>query len=517
MTKPTLETRSSGILHHPTSLPGPHGIGDIGRPAEQFVRFLADAGQAWWQMLPVGPPGGGGVSPYYATSAFAGNPLLVGLDGLFEDGLLSQNDLAPDRSFPPDQIRFGEVTAFKTPRFRRAFAAFAADRNPDLQEEFYGFRSSCSGWLPDFALFCALKDAHGGRAWSGWPEDLRSRKPSALAGARARLETEVHFHEFIQFAFHRQWTRLRTLAHSLDIGLIGDAPIFVAHDSADVWANPDLFCLDKQGRPTVQAGVPPDYFAKTGQLWGNPLYRWERMRERGYDWWLARLSAILQRFDAVRLDHFIGFHRCWEIPADAETAEHGRWVYVPGRDFFETVQRSLGRIPLIAEDLGIVVPEVKELRDRFHFPGMRVLQFAFGTDLEADNYRPHSYPRRCVVYTGTHDNDTTTGWWNDRGSEASTRTPEQIEREREVVRLYTGTDGKRIAWDMIRVAMVSVADLAVFPIQDLLGLGSEARMNKPGTQEGNWGWRQSPDSLTPESGQALRAMTKVTGRLPPRS
>ncbi len=513
----TLDRRASGVLLHPTSLPGPHGVGDLGPGAERFAAWLAESGQAWWQMLPMGPPGGGGVSPYYATSAFAGNPLLISLDRLAEDGLLGRDDLIPrGAAFADERVRFGAAGEFKLPRLRKALRAFETGASAAARDLLDAFRSANCGWLPDFALFCALKDDQGGRAWTDWPADLRRRVPSAVAAARDRFAAEVRFHEFLQFVYVAQWSRLREACRRLGVGLVGDMPIFVAHDSAEVWSNPELFCLDAQGRQTVQAGVPPDYFSATGQLWGNPLYRWDRLQATGYEWWLARLRAQFVQFDLVRLDHFIGFHRCWEIPFPAKTAERGRWVLVPGRDFLETVRRVLGRIPLIAEDLGLIVREVEELRDRFEFPGMRVLQFNFGTDAEADKYRPHSYPRRCVVYTGTHDNDTTVGWFRDPGTKKTAKEREQMRAERALALHYLGTDGREIHWDMLRLALQSVADLAIIPMQDVLGLGTEARMNVPGTTEGNWDWRMRGEAATPDLARRLFTLTKICGRLPAR-
>jgi len=342
------------------------------------------------------------------------------------------------------------------------------------------------------------------------PDRLREKR--ALDRARSELADELGYQRFLQFAFDLQWSRLRTRCRELGIGLIGDIPIFAAHDSADVWSHRELFSLDSQGRPEVVAGVPPDYFSTTGQLWGNPLYRWDVLRRRGYGWWIDRFRATFERFDAVRIDHFIGFHRTWEIPVDAPSAMHGRYLPGPGAHFFEKVGEALGELPVIAEDLGVVTPEVKALRDRFGFPGMRVLQFAFGNDPEAPHYQPHNYPRRCVVYTGTHDNDTTMGWYLDRGGPASTRTPEEIAREHAFALRYLGSDGREIHWDMIRAAMLSVADVAIVPLQDLLGLDSRARMNRPGTLAGNWEWRVRADRLTPALADRTALLAQTYGR-----
>lgn len=504
-----LGVRSAGILLHLTSLPGPHGIGDMGPEAHAFIDMLGDAGQSWWQMLPIVPPGYGS-SPYAAISAFAGNPLLLSLDQLAKEGLLGPEDLrAP--GLPAGRVDFEAVERFKRPLLRRAFLAFDARADRAALRDFRAFRRRNADWLEDYALFAALRDRHAGSPWTEWEPGLRDRKPAALEKARRSFDADVRFHLFLQFQFHRQWLDLREHAHRRGVGLIGDAPIFVAHDSADVWARPELFWLDKKGSPLKVAGVPPDYFSKTGQLWGNPLYRWDAMRRRGFDWWISRLRSAFERFDAVRLDHFIGFYNCWEIPGGSPTAELGRWVRAPGAELFARARKALGPLALIAEDLGVVKPGVKALRDRFGFPGLRVLQMAFGTDAEAESYKPHSHPRHCVAYTGTHDNDTSFGWFNDRSVDTSTRTPAEIEIERAGVLRYLGTDGREIHWDLIRHALLSAADTAIIPAQDLLGLGSEARMNRPGTESGNWSWRLEGAIPQPVRRRWLE-MTETYGR-----
>lgn len=484
---PSLARRASGVLLHPTSLPGPGEWGDLGPEAFRFADFLAEAGQRWWQMLPIGPVGAAD-SPYLSSSSFAGDPRLVSLEALARDGLL------------PRAQRSGSREAW----LRYAFERFRS--RPRALSELAAFRNRCRHWLPDYALFEALRNAYRGATWTAWQAPLRDRHPRALARARRALATEIRFHEFVQYAFERQWAALRAHCADRGIGLIGDVPIFVSHDSADVWAHPEIFRLDARGRPQVVAGVPPDYFSRTGQLWGNPLYRWEVLRRRGYDWWLARLRAAFARFDAVRLDHFIGFHRYWEVPAGARTAVHGRWRPGPGAPFFEAVFRSLGRVQLIAEDLGRITPEVEALRDRFGLPGMRVLQFAFGSDPGSERYRPHRYPRNCVVYTGTHDNDTLVGWF--RGASAP-----HVARERAFALRYAASDGREVHWDFIRLAWSSVANTAIVPAQDLLGLGSEARMNTPGVPTGNWRWRLRPRQLGPPIARRLRELTETYGRL----
>jgi len=507
--RPSLEQRASGVLLHVTSLPGPHGIGDLGPQAHEFVQFLSHASQAWWQMFPLGHPGMGN-SPYTSISAHAGNPLLVSLDYLREDGLLTPDELRGDGDRNPGRVDFERAWAFKLPRLRRAYERFC-ERSRD-RTKFDHFCKKNAAWLDDYALYSALKDEMRGSAWTQWPADLRRRKPSALRQAADDLGREIGFYQFIQFEFDQHWERLRDACRHKGIGLIGDLPIFVAHDSADVWANPDLFYLDGTGNPTFVAGTPPDYFSSTGQRWGNPLYRWNVMKKDGYAWWVTRFKSLFERFDAARLDHFIGFQRCWRIPAKDATAAHG--VFMPGpRDhFFQAILRKLGKLELIAEDLGLVTPEVKALRDRFAFPGMRVLQFAFGTDPEAGNYLPYSFPHNCLVYTGTHDNDTTVGWFHDNGSHGGTRNRDEIRRERENVLRYVGTDGREIHWDLIRLAFQSVANTAIIPAQDLLGLGSDARMNTPGTGEGNWEWRFRKGDFDSRVVDRLLSMTEIYGR-----
>jgi 4-alpha-glucanotransferase len=471
---PDLDQRASGVLMHLTSLPGPHGIGDLGPAALEFVDFLAEAGQAWWQMLPVGPTGTGN-SPYMSTSAFAGNPLLIHIES---------GKLRPPK-FPRGRVDYPRVRRFKMAELRKTFERKRSRRDDSEQAE---FESRESDWLEDFALFCALKGANRGAGWTRWPEELRLRRPGALERARSRLEEEVRFHKFLQFVFARQCRALRDYSRRRGIGLIGDVPIFVAHDSADVWANPELFHLDGAARPSLVAGVPPDYFSRTGQLWGNPVYRWPVHRRTGFAWWIRRLKSVASRFDAARLDHFIGFVRGWCVPAGARTARKGRWMRGPGAEFFRRVLPRINSLSLIAEDLGKVTPEVEALRDRFGLPGMRVLQFGFGDGPDAQE-PPHRYPRSCVVYTGTHDNDTLAGWLSDLGSGASTRTRNEIRRERERVIRYSGADPTDDLWRLIRPAFHTAAKLVVVPTQDLLGLGTEARMNRPGRPRGNWEWR----------------------------
>jgi 4-alpha-glucanotransferase len=493
---PKLSDRTAGLLLHPTSLAGAAENGDLGPEARAFIDFLADADQRWWQMLPVGPPGYGN-SPYSAESAFAGSAALISIDRLVEDGLLS----AAQRGQPRGEL------------LRAAFAAFRAGGGSPEADHFI---AASAGWLDDYALYRAIKRAHGDRQWTHWPAELRDREPRVLAEAGAALADEIAFARFVQWRFARDWRALRTYAHARGIGLIGDIPIFVAHDSADVWQHRELFTLDDAtGEPALVAGVPPDYFSATGQRWGNPLYRWDRMRADGFAWWIERFRATLGAFDALRLDHFIGFARYWEIAAHEATAVNGHWREGPGVPFFAAVREALGELPLIAEDLGAMTPEVHALRDRFELPGIKVLQFAFGTDPSAPDFIPHNYPRRAVVYTGTHDNDTTWGWFHDPGSDGGSRSPAQTERERQAALHYMGAGpegASDIHWRMIRLMLMSVANVAIIPVQDILGLGSEARMNRPGVGQGNWSFRLTPGALTPALAARLRDLTVTYGR-----
>jgi 4-alpha-glucanotransferase len=505
-----LHQRRSGILLHPTSLPGPHGHGDLGPEAHDFMRFLAKAGQSLWQMLPVVPPGGGD-SPYDSPSSFAGSPELVSLRYLVEDGLLDASDLiAPARLRDCVRARYGAARRFRVRRLRKAFDRFRAGVALHGLDE---LRERERFWLPDYTLFAALKQHRGNSPWFTWPAELRRREPGALLAARTELKDEIAYHEFVQLLFDRQWQRLRGHARHLGVLLLGDMPMFVAHDGADVWQHQELFQLDEQGERRAVAGVPPDYFSADGQRWGNPLYDWARLRDTGYAWWIERLRSNLRRFDAIRLDHFIGFHRYWEIPAHSPSAREGRFVEVPGHDFFGKTRDALGDLPFIAEDLGIVTPEVEKLRDDFGMPGMRVLAFAFADGAEA--YLPHRFHQRCVVYTGTHDNDTMRGFLEapERAHDAHER--QQLARQRDRALAYSGSDGREPHWDLIRSALASVADTAIFPIQDVLGLGTEARMNVPGTADGNWGYRLRAELLSSAVAAKLTKLTETYERCPP--
>jgi 4-alpha-glucanotransferase len=508
----TVAARVAGVLLHPTSLPGPYGIGELGSEALSFLDFLQETGQTLWQVLPLGPTGYGD-SPYQSFSSFAGNPLLVSLDRLAEQGLLDPAELARHPGFPREQVDFGHVSEHRRPLLAKAAAAFEKHAGAEAREAKETFVARQAAWLPDFALFTALKRANAGAAWNTWDAALVERDPAALDKARRELAREVREVEFEQFAFFEQWAAVRAAARERGVRIMGDVPIFVAHDSADVWAHPEIFQLRRDGRAAFQAGVPPDYFSATGQLWGNPLYRWDALARTGYAWWIDRLRAVFGLVDLVRLDHFRGFEAYWEVPGDAETAVDGRWVKGPGAALFKAVHEALGDLDIVAEDLGVITPEVEALRDGLGLPGMAILQFAFGSDAHGNDFLPHNYPKRKVVYTGTHDNDTVVGWWS-AGVGDSTRTQVEVDRERERALAYVGGDGSQIHWDFIRTLFVSVADIAIVPLQDVLGKGREARMNLPGRGHGNWGWRYAAEELTPEVRKRLLAITDGSGRSP---
>lgn len=490
--------RSAGLLLHPTSLPGPYGIGDLGPPAYGWIDTLAQAKQRWWQILPLGPTGYGD-SPYQAFSAFAGNPFLVSPQYLREDGLLDGGDL-DGVQFPAQRVDFGPVIEFKNRLLARAWQNFGTGRAPKLRSLFDSFVREHGGWLEDYALFMALKDANGGRSWQEWPTEARRRDPAFLRQARTEHADTVGLHQFRQFLFFRQWQAVRDYAARRNIRIIGDIPIFVSPDSADVWANPGLFLLDADRRPTVVAGVPPDYFSDKGQMWGNPLYNWEAMRETRFGWWVKRFRALMGQFDLVRLDHFRGFEAYWEVPAGRPDAIVGRWVKAPGKELLTTLRDELGQLPILAEDLGVITKEVAALRNDFGLPGMRVLQFAF-PDTASNPFLPHNYEQNTVVYTGTHDNDTTRGWYS-----AAT------DHEKDHLRRYLARDGSDVAWDLIRTAWSSVADYAIAPLQDVLNLGTEARMNFPGRPEGNWCWRFLPEQLNAGILARIADLTVLYGR-----
>jgi 4-alpha-glucanotransferase len=490
--------RSAGILLHPTSLPSRGGIGDLGPEAYAFADFLSKARQSLWQVLPLSPPGLNN-SPYSATSTFAGNPLLVSLERLAERGWLdpAQALLPPP---VPGRINFDEVQSCKPPLLRQAAQRFL-EQNGAGHRRFERFKEECAWWLEDFVLFEVMRRVHRGAAWNSWPRELARREPDGMHRFGVEYQPELEVERAIQFAFFEQWRALHGYCAQRGIRIVGDVAIFVNFDSADVWRNPELFALDDNLEPIVVAGVPPDAFSATGQRWGNPLYRWETCRARGYGWWIQRISWALRTCDILRLDHFRGFESYWEIPAAEPTAVHGSWKQGPGDDLFRVLRERVGELPFIAEDLGMITPEVHALRERLQIPGMKVLQFAFG-DPGAHIYLPHNYAPNCVVYTGTHDNDTTLGWLQSARPD-----------ERDAAEAYVGRS-QDAAWAFIRAAYGSVARLAIVPLQDTLGLGSEARMNIPSQPSGNWGWRFSAGALTRELEERLAALATVCDRVP---
>lgn len=505
--------RSSGVLLHPTSLPGRYGIGDLGEEARRFVDWLQEAGQTWWQVLPLGPTGYGD-SPYQSFSAFSGNPYLVSLDVLKAEGLFSEEDLREVPPFDPSKIDYGWIYIWKYQKLDEAYRAFRSGRAPHLAGDFTQFKSQQAFWLDDFSLFMAIKatqptqDPFGnpcmGAPWNAWPEALRCRELQALQDFRTAFADEIDAICFYQFLFFRQWDSLRSYAHEKGIRILGDLPIFVAMDSADAWSNPDQFYFDEHGQPLVVAGVPPDYFSETGQLWGNPLYRWDVMQARGFDWWIERLRCSMSLYDALRIDHFRGFEAYWEIPMPAENAISGQWVKAPGEALFAAVRSALGELPIVAEDLGVITPEVEALRDRCGFPGMAILQFAFagGEDWKNNAFLPEHLRVHQVVYTGTHDNDTTRGWYT-LASEA----------ERMHLSGYVSSqEATTLAWEMITLAWKSRASWAIAPLQDVLNLDTSARMNLPGRLGGNWQWRFQQEMLSPFVARRLKQLTESTKR-----
>ncbi len=545
--------RRSGILLHPTSLPGPHGAGDLGASAHRFASWLASAGQRLWQVLPLGPTGYGD-SPYQALSGRAGNPLLVSLEVLRNEGWLEDADLAGAPAGGGDAALLGPALAWKRARLGRAARSFAERAGAEPSADFEAFRAREAGWLPDWSLFAVLKEVHGGRPWTAWPRPLARRDPAALGASRARHAEAIQAEEFAQWCFFRQWQALRARCRALGVQLMGDVPIYVAHDSAEVWTRPELFRLDAEGAPAFVAGVPPDYFSATGQLWGNPLYDWDAVARDGFRFWVERIRGALALVDRLRIDHFRGLEAYWEVPAGARTAEEGRWVPAPGAEVFEALEKALlpagardeaspraPALPLVAENLGVITPEVEALRRRFRLPGMAILQFAFGNDPQAHTFQPHEYERDTVAYTGTHDNDTVMGWWLG-GAGESVRSREDVAREKAFAREYLGVDlaggrdgpappGRPLApgrpppdapppgevpfemnWVMIHALLASVADTAIVPLQDVLGLGSEARMNTPATVGRNWRWRFREEALGEAHAERLLRMAQIYGR-----
>ncbi|NUN70669.1 MAG: 4-alpha-glucanotransferase [Bacteroidetes bacterium] len=491
--------RSAGILLHPTSLPGPFGSGDLGAGSYHFIDWLTVAGQRLWQMLPLGPVGMGD-SPYMCLSAFAGEPMLIDLQELVKNGWLPEQDLRNHPQFDPQKVHYGDVKQFRMSRLRTAARTFFAGGSKGQMDDFHAFCKKQRSWLDDYALFMALITKYNGAEWSTWDPAIVNRTPAAMKAVRTELADEILFWQFTQWCFFRQWFALKKYANDRGVRIVGDIPIFIAYQSADVWANPHLFHLDKQKKPKFVAGVPPDYFSVTGQRWGNPLYDWKAMHEEKYAWFIERIRTTLELVDIVRIDHFRGFAGYWEIPATEATAVKGRWVKGPGAKLFDAIEKKLGKMPIIAEDLGEITPDVVELRDRYNFPGMRILQFAFAADTK-NNFLPHNFVANTVVYSGTHDNDTTVGWFRSA-----------TEREREFVKRYAGTTGAEIHWDLIRLAAQSVAVMAVVPFQDVLGLGTDARMNMPGHALGNWSWRFSWDQVQSWHALKLYEITALTNR-----
>lgn len=502
--------RASGILLHPTSLAGDFGIGDLGASAFEFCDLLAEAKQSYWQILPLGPTGYGD-SPYQCFSAFAGNPLLISPEKLVEDGLIDRSVIDNRPDFPAHTVDYGGVYNWKSELLPKAYEGFHHITSVDLRGKFETFIQENEYWLDDYALYRVVKASQGQQAWYEWPDELKLRDEKSLEKVSEDLYEQVQAEKFYQFLFFRQWSAVKEHANKLGVKIVGDIPIFIALDSADVWCNQDKFKLNKDGSAAFVAGVPPDYFSATGQLWGNPIYDWDAMKADGFRWWILRVRNALQSVDVVRVDHFRGFAASWEVPGGDATAENGRWVDVPGKELFATLQMNLGELPVIAEDLGVITPDVEELRDGFGFPGMRILQFAFGGDAKNHDL-PHNYINNCVAYTGTHDNDTTIGWWLSQAGAGSTRDAAAISHEHDFAMKYLDSDGTEIHWDMIRAVWASVVDTAIAPMQDLLGIGTEGRMNLPASTGGNWQWRLTGDAITPEVIARLKELTETYGR-----
>ena len=493
--------RYSGVLVHPTSFPSPYGIGDMGRGAHEFIDFLAMAGQHLWQVLPLGPSGNGN-SPYQSYSVFAGQTLLISPELLIEKKLLTEADVHPIPEFNADRVDYDKVTTYKTSLFKKAYEHFRHTADKNLLEEYDSFQSNNQYWLDDYCLYMAGKDYHNGLPWYEWEDSLLDPTPKERASWMKLLSSEIDYYRFIQFAFFSQWYELKDYANKKGIAIIGDIPIFTAPDSADVWANKELFKLDSKGHPLEVAGVPPDYFSATGQLWGNPLYDWDAMKDDGYRWWIERVRNQLDQVDYIRIDHFRGFEAYWAVPAGEETAMNGKWKKGPGEALFEAIQKALGEeLPIFAEDLGIITPEVEKLRDTLGFPGMKILQFGFDGTGES-TFLPHQLStRNCICYTGTHDNDTTCGWYEHTS-----------EQNKDKVRRYMNTDASSVSWDFIRTCLGTIAKYAIFPVQDLLKLGSEHRMNTPGTATGNWEFRYRSGLLDEGMAKGLKQMTELFGR-----
>jgi 4-alpha-glucanotransferase len=492
-------TRASGVLAHPTSFPGDHGIGDLGHGTYQFIDWLVRAGQQYWQVMPLTPTGYGD-SPYSAPSAFAGNPLLISLTLLKNDGLLDDPPSGQSPEFSDHEVRFGNVHQVKHAALQQTYDRFAHGAASHLRDEFDAFCESETSWLSDFALFMAMKEESQCASWQQWDDPIRARDNYALEAKRSDLAHAVGYHSFVQFLFRRQWRDVKQYANERNIRIIGDIPIYVAYESADVWAHQRLFRLNDDGSPRLVTGVPPDLFSKDGQLWGNPAFDWRIIKETGYQWWIDRVTKLRELVDVIRLDHFRGFAASWVVPAEHDNARGGRWERGPGHELFEAIATKSDGLPFIVEDLGLITQDIPVLREELGLPGMKVLQFAFDGDPE-NQYLPHNYDRECVVYTGTHDNQTTIGWFMGLS-----------ESDRRQVQTYLGTDGTDIAWDMVRLALASVADLSIAPLQDIMRLGDEARMNTPGMALGNWTWRYLPHQLHEGLAAGLGDLTAAYGR-----
>jgi len=493
--------RSSGILLHPTSLPSPDGIGDLGPETFRWLDFLADCGSQMWQILPLGPTGYAD-SPYQCFSAFAGNPNLISPTVLLDENLLKLEDLSDRPIFSNENIDFGQTITWKNKILDRAFERFGKSKNKLFNTQFQQFIDKNHNWLDDFALFMAIKEQYNNVSWEFWPDALRRRETRALDVFKVSHQALINKHMFKQYLFFKQWAQVKSYAEKLNIKIIGDLPIFIAYDSSDAWANPNLFHLDSKLMPTVVAGVPPDYFSRTGQLWGNPLYRWNIHQASGYQWWIERVSAVLSMVDIIRFDHFRGFEAYWEIPFGNPTAEIGKWVKGPGKELFLYLKNALGELPIIAEDLGLITDEVVKLRDEFSLPGMKILQFAFADDAD-DDFLPHNYPVNCFAYTGTHDNNTSRGWYLTAS-----------EREKDFCRRYLSVSGEDISWSLIRSLWQSIAKYVLAPMQDFLSLDGNARMNLPGSPSGNWNWRMHPYALNNDLVKRIYEMNYLYGRLP---
>jgi len=493
--------RMSGILAHPTSFPSPYGIGDMGQCSYDFIDFLVSSGQTLWQVLPLGPTGYGD-SPYQSFSSFAGQTLIISPDLLLEDGLLAKEDLYDIPVWYSDTVDYGYVIHYKNGLYKKAYSNFLLLQEQDLIiTQYNDFCLQQESWLSDYTLYTAVKEARNGESWLKWPDALRVPTPDVKEAYANKLEDTVNYHKFLQFIFYRQWNGLKQYANDRNVFIVGDIPIFVALDGSDTWANQDLFCLDANGFPTEVSGVPPDYFSETGQLWGNPLYDWNVLKKQHYKWWIDRIEHQLDLVDYLRIDHFRGFEAYWSVPFGEKTAVNGNWKKGPGFDFFHMLREALGNdLPIFAEDLGVITPEVEKLRDDFNLPGMKVLQFAF-EDTGDNHFLPYNYPFNCLCYTGTHDNDTTAGWYRSARPEC-----------RERAKLYMNSDCSDAAWDFIRLALGSTANYAIIPIQDILSIGTEGRMNTPGNPSGNWNWRFTKESLTNKIANKLRTLTQLYGR-----